>query len=279
MNALWPIRPDCNDEQSDQDAAKKAANDQVAAYYTAMDRAANPAATSTDVAACLNEGIGLVDSHCRRWFQRLEDFERQARWRAKDVNVISQLGTALIGLARLNSDVTTAYGAGMATWSGLQDNRLDGLVIAPSTRGVKAKLFKVLEERAAVLREATPEDFVAARSHLEAYSDLCTFSTARDLVDKSVSSAEPKAESTGEIRITQVAGVSTVTGVAGSDQEQSILLKLWRPDGKAMDKTVDARLDAWLKKAAPQLDVADLLTMKGAAALRRRALAEVRFSN
>jgi hypothetical protein len=263
--------PRLHDEVSEQMGAKGAAERQIKAYYEALE-AAEKAPDATKLAKYIDEGIGLVDSHCLRWFQRLDDYERDIQFRGKETNVITQLGTALIGAARLHSDVTTLYGAGTTAVAGLRSNRLEGLVIAPAAKGVKSKVMTVMAQRAGELRAATPASLPQARGQLEAYADLCTYSSAKSLVDKSVDAARPAVSPSGEFRIVS-------EGSFGTDDAKLALRQRWKPDGKNVDRRAEAKLRAWLDQELGEVSITSFLNRASYAPLRSRALNEIDFNS
>lgn len=263
--------PRLHDEVSAQKDAKDAAQRQIDAYYAAL-KAAEQGPDSTKLAKYVDEGIGLVDSHCLRWFQRLDDYERDVQFRGKETNVITQLGTALIGAARLHPDVTTLYGAGTTAVAGLRSNRLEGLVIAPAAKGVKAKVMTVMAQRAGQLRAVPPATLPQARGQLEAYADLCTYSSAKSLVDKSVDAAQPAVSPSGEFRIVS-------EGTFGTDDAKIALRQRWKPRAGITDRKAEAKLQAWLERNAGGVSIPTFLNDAAYASLRSRALNEIDFNS
>jgi len=139
--------PRLHDDISVDAEVRDAALRQIKSYYATMARAemeiadGNPPTGDSEVVKrYMTEGIYLVNSYCLRWFQHLEDFERRSDSSKRDYNVISQLGTTLIGLARLHPDVTALYGAANTAYAGFSNNLVEGLVVAPSSKNVKVKV-------------------------------------------------------------------------------------------------------------------------------------------
>ena len=269
--------PRLHDDAAADAASREAARRQINSYYAAMQRAEQAYGATPAVAAERNvavgryvaEGIGLVDSYCLRWFEHLEDFERHADARKKDYNVISALGTALIGIAKLHPDVTAVYGAANTAYTGWSDNQQQALVIAPSSRGVKNKVMTVMQERAAQIRaRADSIEFPEARHALESYADLCTYTSAKDLVDVSVAAATPEVSPAGQFTV-----VSTAT--FAPDQSSALLRKLWKPDGHTIDAKFQTKLREWLAKREVGVSITSFLNGGAFAPLRQRALSEI----
>ena len=270
--------PRLHDDAAGDAASRAAARRQIESYYAAMLRAeqaygAIPPANDGDAAVTryVAEGIGLVDSYCLRWFQHLEDFERHAGARKKDYNVVSALGTALIGIAKLHPDVTAVYGAANTAYTGWSDNQQQALVIAPSSRGVKNKVMTVMQERAAQIR-ARPGSiaFPQARQDLESYADLCTYTSAKDLVDVSIAAARPAVSPAGQFTV--------VSNTAfAPDRNSALLRKLWKPDGHTIDSVVQEKLRNWLDAQGVQASITSVMYGEAFAPLRQRSLQEIDF--
>jgi hypothetical protein len=274
--------PRLHDPAAAEKASKEAAERQITAYYDALKAAEDSygkaktvpmAGTPADptVVRYVDEGLALVDSHCLRWFQHLEDFERRTDAKKKDFNVISALGTALIGVAKLHSDVTTVYGAGTTAYMGWSDNLAQAFVIAPSSRGVKTKVMAVMQERRKSVEDRRDTlNFPAARRELEAYADLCTYTSAKDLVDVSVAAADPAVERSGQF-------IVRPRQAFAPDANSSVLRRLWKPDGHTIDKSVDAKLKAWLDRQGISPSITLFLNGEQFAPLRQRALQDIDF--
>ena len=262
--------PRWHDEHADRKDARDAAEVQVKAYYAALTAAEAQPANQAAILALTDHGISVVDSHCLRWFQRLEEYDQAAAWGVKDFNVISQLGTALLGVARLSADVTTVYGAGMSAISGLQSNRQEGLQIAPASSDVKTKVQAVMRERATALRATPPATAAIARNELERYADLCTYHSARRLVAKALQVSEVRADADGQFRVTNSVPINYLR-----DEATIRLRKAWKPDGKTIDPVVDELLKAFLKKEGHTGSISQFLYSKDLAPLRERAMQSI----
>ncbi len=300
--------PRLHDERSASTAAKAAAELQIENYYQALTSAlapkgapsvapstprppASPASAAStplpspplppvstsqpaDFKPLLAQGIGLVDSYCLRWFQRLEEYDQAMAWGQKDFNVITQLGTALLGVAKLSSDVTTLYGASTSALSGLNANRQEGMLIAPPASDVKTKVLDAMTLRSKALMS---EDFMyvsQVQVALERYADLCTYQSARRMVSQTLKSAEvEKVSSTGEITVRQPNNFMP-------DTSTDRLRNAWKPDGKTISKHADAALKEFLKeRKQDHLSISELLYDKAHAELRQGAAQALGLSN
>jgi hypothetical protein len=132
----------------------------------------------------VDEGIGLVDAYCLRWFQRLDDMNRLLDYQNKNVNVITQLGTALLGIGKASSNVISGYGAANTAYAGASENFNSAFLVAPTAARVKDHIQSVMRDEATALRsDAATLDFKQAYTRLEQYADLCTHTRAKAIVD------------------------------------------------------------------------------------------------
>ena len=130
------------------------------------------------------EGIGLVDAYCSRWFQGLDDTNRLLAYQNKNFNVITQLGTAFLGLGSASSALVAGYGATTTAYAGLAENFNSAFLVAPTASKVKQHIQSAMASEAGNLRkDANSLNFKEAYTRLERYADLCTHARAKEIVD------------------------------------------------------------------------------------------------
>jgi len=178
-------------------AAYQAAQVPIEDYYHALDLAKSTytvdtfgkatavvAADQQKIQNYVSEGIGLTDAYCRRWFQGLDDMQRLLAFQNKNVNVISQLGTALLGIGKANSNIVTAYGASNTAYAGFSENFNSAFLVAPTAAKVKEHIESALKTEAEQLRtDSANLNFKQAYTRLERYAGLCTHAQAKEIVD------------------------------------------------------------------------------------------------
>lgn len=228
-------------------------------YYKALNLAkpsytGNTVPPQADPAIIKNyiyEGVGLVDAYCGRWFHAIEDMQRQGDFTQKNVNVIQQLGTTLMGVGQATPIWVTGYGAVNTAYSGLANNFNSAFLTGPTTKKIKVEIFDLLNQSATELKNKAPTmTFTEAYSALEKHADICTFATIRDVLDASLS--QPNTQT----KIDPATGKITVTSSFQNDDSSKRLLMYWMPDGKVVNKANEAALKAWMKKN--QLDTVSI---------------------
>lgn len=172
-------------------------------YYAAMEAAQNTGATQIQIDAYVNEGVAVVNLYCMRWFSKLEEAQRSSQINDTNRNVITQLGTTVIGLARLHTDVTAAYGAINSSVAGFNSNFASAFLAAPNAENVKRLTMDALRSRAALLKTSGsalyPTTFSDAYVQLEKLANQCTHAEVKRLMNKSVDRSEAMADpKTGE---------------------------------------------------------------------------------
>jgi hypothetical protein len=189
----------------------------------------------------IDEGIGLVDAYCLRWFQRLNDVQRQIDLKERDINVITQLGTALLGVAKASSDAVALYGAANVAYQGLSGNVRDVFLIAPTSKKIKASVLAMMTEQAALLRRDGGQlNFKQAYTRIEKYADLCTYATAKEVVDGALDKS--RASVKDEKIITSFSASAYQRDDAGDR-----LREFWRPNNKT-DTRNEQALKKWMRE-------------------------------
>jgi hypothetical protein len=197
-------------------------------YYEALKNIKKLDQNSKDFNKALDDyvskGIVVVNVSCVRWFNSLSEAEARYNFAQGNQNVIQTLGTALIGLSRLHSDVTTFWGAGFSAVNGYESNFNQNFLISPNANKVKEHVFTALDQQAALLRNQlvpmallpttqaalnelnkkensvnkesgnvpntlkinAPKTFVEAYLALERYADICTPQTAKEIINASL---------------------------------------------------------------------------------------------
>lgn len=150
------------------------------------------------------EGIGLVDAYCLRWFQQLDDLSRLMEYQSKNVNIISQLGTTLMGIAEVAPATVSAYGALNTAYAGGVENFNSSFLVAPSSALVKDHIMAVMKEKAKEFSDPATGlkgkmTFKEAYLWLERYADLCTYPRAKAIVDGALSFTKTELQADGRV--------------------------------------------------------------------------------
>lgn len=172
--------------------------DQALSYYKSMKAAKAAPSDSAKIESYVRSGITLVDTSCRHWFNSVANAQRKLELTESNTNILYQLGTALIGIARAHSDVTAVYGALTSGYISATKNIGAALSVAPNAENVKQLTFDALHQRAAKLTGGNstekPSNYDDAFNALDAYADICTFSEIKRLANGAVTGSEAKDE-------------------------------------------------------------------------------------
>ncbi len=218
------------------ESAGAATTRQVQAYYSALQAAENNPKDTTALNDYRDAGIALVNSYCRSWFTQLDDSERNLSQKRSHHGVLTALGTALIGVSKLDADVTTVFGALNTAYTGALDSTARNYLFSASSTTVETKVFKHLNGRADEIRANTPSEFGQLRNVLEGYERICTFKHAAALVEQSVHSTETKVDENGAIKAVEF----------GTDESSFALRVLWIPDGVTVDGEFEKFANKWI---------------------------------
>lgn len=250
--------PDEIDGSNLEHKAIQASTELAFRYYDALETAKSDSATQAQIDAYVREGSNLVETHCVRWFSALSDAQRNLEFSESNRNVISQLGTALIGIGRLHSDVTAVYGATNVALAGFSENTNAAFLVAPNSENVKQLIMQAVKSRAALLEDSNsplhPTDFSTAYAELEQLADLCTYAEAKHLATQAIDKSEAAVnESTGQVFVVSAASKvqatlkdrveSLVTKVDSLNMSQALTLSSVMPfkNDPAVSAVVSAR--------------------------------------
>lgn len=265
----------------------------VKAYYKSMalaqtDYDAVPVrrATPETIADYVNEGIALNTAFCRRWFTRVDNTQRQYDWSARDVNIITALGTTLLGAAEASAKTVALYGAGITAGAGLADNFNSALLTAPSQKNVEQKIMAMLNTYAVRLREeARSMTFAEAFTRLETHADICTFATIRDVVNTSLTQTEQHVDSTGGIQtrpsaaaraaiMASVAPPAAVTSAYVKDDSGERIAHYWAP-ADVVDQAHQDQIRAWMTAHGVNISIAFFAHARLYEAARKQLVADL----
>lgn len=245
--------------------AEAAIERQVKAYYTALEAAENAPSDSVKLHAYRDSGIALVNSFCRGWFAQLDDYARNLSRTRSHHGILTSLGTALIGVAKLHADVTAVYGALNTAYTGALDSAAKNYLFSASSATVENKVFAHLNQRAALMRGRTYSDFGQVRNALEDYDRICTFKHAHALVEKSVEAARTTVDKDGSILIS-----------FGMDDASAAFRRERMPGGTGT--TINAEFEEfakqWLKREGINVSLTGFQYGAEYASARRELLAE-----
>src|SRR5690606_27130367 len=235
---------------------------QVASYYSALEAAEKAPRDPNALETYRDAGIALVNSYCRSWFAQLDDFSRNLSQTRSHHGVLSALGTALIGVGKLDADVTAVYGALNTAYTGALDTAAKSYLFSASSTTVENKVFKHLNDRAKDIRDDSPTEFGQMRNALEAYERICTFKHAAALVEESVKQTETTVDENGAIKTIEF----------GFDEASDALRVLWKPDGSTINDDFAQFAKNWLTKNGLPPDVSSVIYDKAQAKTRRGLL-------
>ena len=224
----------------------------------------------------VNEGIGLVDSYCLRWFDNLEELQTRVNYQSSNINIIRDLGTALLGLGNANSVIVTAYGAGNTAYTGAAKNFQDTFLLAPNTSSVKPRILEIMSVQANNLREKLDDGsytFKQAYVDLEKYASICTARTVRD-----VSEAALKVIPQKNIKMD---AISHQISISNEDPNDETISKLdnWLQNGKVddIDNKRWASLTDWVKMENITDSIPNFITSEKFKEKRQKAIFDLKI--
>lgn len=148
----------------------------------------------------LDAGIALSNSVCLRWFQSLSDLQSKLDLSSAETNVISELGTTLLGIGKASSYIVGSYGALNSARMGMERNFSQIFLLAPNASKIKQHVLQGMKAYESSLRsESSKLTFLQAYSALEKYADICTHETAKGIIETALSDTETSSDKDGNI--------------------------------------------------------------------------------
>jgi hypothetical protein len=192
-------------------AEKIPVNDYYAAQKLAQKKYdLSPGQPPTEDAAAIKnyvyEGVGLVDAYCGRWFRGLDDLSRLLAYQNSNMNVITQLGTAFLGIGGASANFVTGYGAATTAAAGLSNNINTAFFATPTAMKVKGHIDSIMKTESKRLKDDANGNkltFKEAYIGLEQYADLCTHARAKEIVESALDAT--KTQVTADQKIETVA--------------------------------------------------------------------------
>lgn len=226
-------------------------------------------------------GIALVQLQCLRWFSLLGERQHEKDFQDSNYNVIRQLGTALLGIGKASSALVATYGAGNTAYEGLANNFEASFLGAPNGKKVKQQVMRLLDEQEEKVYEAAAGEratLLTVYRKLERYADICTHSTAREIVGSALDQATATINSQGMLEIQPSVNAQKIAEVRATsesearsrDVERKALLARVNNAEKARE-TAAAAADARAAEAAQQARLAEA---RAAQAAERASAAE-----
>lgn len=153
-----------------------------------------------DIYEYVDKGTALVNATCLRWFQSLQESQTRLDLFSSDRNVITELGTTLLGLGGANKYLVSTYGASNTAIAGLEKNYSQTYFLAPNAKKVKSHIFSMLEtQRAQLLKTSGGMTFEDAYIQLEKYADICTQQTAKEVIETSLDQTQSEINGHGKV--------------------------------------------------------------------------------
>lgn len=170
---------------------KNAEKDPFERYYAAQ-LLAKDSGTQKNINAYLEAGVVLVNVTCSRWFRSLSEAEIRFNFAQGNQNVIQDLATTALGIAKANPITVATAGAGFTALNGFEKMFSQSFFLAPNANKVKSHIFAALDTRKKELlydtnRQAPhPTTYGSAYEALELYGGICTQQTAREIINSSL---------------------------------------------------------------------------------------------
>ena len=148
-----------------------------------------PEAINSAISNYLNAGFGLTDVYCDRFFIVALEAAQKRRFERDTGTTVAALVQSVLGFANAGKVATGITASGFTAIDSTYKNIDTAFLVAPDMPNVRSLVMSAQTElRAQVFGGALPQTYAGARSIIERYAGLCTFSGMKHLVDVSVQS-------------------------------------------------------------------------------------------
>ena len=196
--------PDHTREQEEGPAGR------CAKYKTLEDANRNGAITRY-----LEAGFGLTDLYCQRYFVIAAESAQKRRFQRNTGSTVDALVNAVLGVAKAGETALTVANAGFEAYDSTYQNIEDAFMVSPEIENVRKLVHAAQLDYRTQSSAQIPGSYQAARSVIERYAGLCSYTGMKQLVNDSVSAetkALLKAAEAGGNTTTSSTNTSTNTG-------------------------------------------------------------------
>lgn len=148
-----------------------------------------PAEREEAIARYLDAGYGLTDLYCQRYFVIAAETAQARRFQRNSGSTVDTLMNAVLGVANAGQTALAVANAGFEAYDSTYQNIEDAFMVAPELENVRKLVHAAqLDYRSSTAKKPLPQSYESARSVIERYAGLCSYSGMKQLVNDSVSS-------------------------------------------------------------------------------------------
>jgi len=144
-------------------------------------------ATQEHIRRYLEAGFGLSDIYCQRFFIVASQSALRRRFERNVGTTVDSLVGTVLSLANAGETAIGIVNAGFGAVDSTFQNMDESFLVAPDLENVRALGHAAQDDyRRVTFEERMPESFPSARSAIERYAGICSFTGMRRLVNISV---------------------------------------------------------------------------------------------
>lgn len=184
---LKPIRPKYSQGYAEDDPAQhKLAQPKCVVFKPA---GANTEVGSVAITRYLENGFGLTDLYCQRYFVIATQTRQGRRFQRNTGSAVDVLVASVLTALGGGTTATGLANAGFEAFDSTYKNIDDAFVVAPERDDVRKLVHAAQQDFRATIFDAKtlPKSYPGARSVIERYAGLCSFDGMRQLVADAVS--------------------------------------------------------------------------------------------
>lgn len=169
----------------------------VASYNQALAAAQASPRDSGAIMDYIDASIGLTDTACWAWLDRVSAAERSLRVGGSGLDVTSALATTIMGIASATPIIVGSVGAAFTALAGYGHVLDTAVLTAPSTYAAQTRLVQIMDSAATSIRNKPGTTWLQAFGQVTRYSRLCSYGAIQAAVNDALATTETTVQPSG----------------------------------------------------------------------------------
>lgn len=144
--------------------------------------------TDGPIKTYLEAGFGLTDLYCQRYFAIATESAQKRKFQRSTGSTVDTLVNAILGVANAGETALAVANAGFEAYGSTYQNIEDAFTVSPELENVRKLVHAAQQDFRTSAFNAMPGSYEGARSVVERYAGLCSYTGMKQLVNDSVTS-------------------------------------------------------------------------------------------
>ncbi|MBU1606247.1 MAG: hypothetical protein KKD08_05495 [Alphaproteobacteria bacterium] len=136
----------------------------------------------------LDSGFGLTDLYCQRYFVIAAESDKKRQFQRNSGSTVDALMNAVLGLSSAGQTAIGIANASFEAYDSTYQNIQDAFMVAPELSNVRKLVHAAQGDYKERVKNDLPTSYQHARSIIERYAGMCSYTGMKQLVNDSVAS-------------------------------------------------------------------------------------------